>query len=159
MIYKEQYTRIILSFSLILLNFSVVAQYNNSLEVNIKNIELIEGDLYLTLTADSSLFPMGEVAEKYRKELKVTDSQMTTVFSDLPDGDYAMAIFQDLNNNQELDKKKFGIPAEPFAFSNGALRKFSPPYFEQAKFEISGGQAHQQELKLIYKKPKKKDQN
>lgn len=151
--------KIILSIGLISLSFFAMAQKTNDLEVIIKNIELIEGDLYLTLTADSILFPMGEVEEKYRQVLKVTESQMSTVFSDLPDGFYAMAIFQDLNHNQELDKKKFGIPSEPFAFSNGALRKFSPPFFEQAKFEISGGQVHQQELKLIYKKPKKKDQN
>jgi len=136
-----------------------MAQELNDLEVLIKNIELIEGDLYLTLTSDSSLFPMGEVEEKYRKILQVREPQMIIVFKNLPDGFYAMAIFQDLNHNQELDKKKFGIPAEPFAFSNGALRKFSPPFFEQAKFKISGGQVHQQELILINKKPKKKDQN
>ena len=153
------YKKIILSIGLILIGFFAMGQKTNDLEVIIKNIELIEGDLYLTLTADSSLFPMGEVEEKYRKVLKVTKSQMSAVFSDVPDGFYAMAIFQDLNHNQELDKKKFGIPAEPFAFSNGALRKFSPPFFEQAKFKISGGQVHQQELILINKKPKKKDQN
>lgn len=152
-------TKYILSIGLSLMGLFCFAQANNTLEVRITNIELIEGELYLSLTSDSTQFPMDIIDEKFRKTIKVDHSEMLISFSSLPEGFYALAIFQDLNGNGELDTKKFGIPAEPFAFSNAALRKFAPPYFEQAKFEISGDQVHQQELKLIYKKPKKKDQN
>ena len=146
-----------LSFTLILFQGLLQAQNENILQVQIKNIELLEGKLYLSLTSDSTKFPGGEVEEKYRKIVEVKDHEMSISFINIPDGEYAMSVIQDLNNNQELDTKKFGIPAEPFAFSNAALRKFRPPFFEQAKFLVEGGKEHHQELVLIYRKPKKKD--
>lgn len=146
-----------LSFTLILFQGLLQAQNDNTLLVQIKNIELLEGKLYLSLTNDSTKFPGGEIEENYRKIIEVKDHEMSVSFNHLPDGEYAMSIIQDLNNNQELDTKKFGIPAEPFAFSNAAMRKFGPPFFEQAKFLVEGGKEHHQELVLIYRKPKKKD--
>ncbi len=151
------YITLIVSFSLIIFQGLLQAQNGNSLEVQIKNIELLEGQIYLSITNDSTKFPGGEVEEKFRKIIEVKSHEMTMRFQNLPDGEYAMSVIQDLNNNQELDTKKFGIPAEPFAFSNAALRKFGPPFFKQAKFVIEGGKEHQQELVLIYRKPKKKD--
>lgn len=146
-----------LSFTLILFQGLLQAQNDNTLLVQIRNIELLEGKLYLSITKDSTKFPGGEVEEKYRKIVEVKDHEMRVSFNHLPDGEYAMSIIQDLNNNQELDTKKFGIPAEPFAFSNAAMRKFGPPFFEQAKFLVEGGNQHHHELVLIYRKPKKKD--
>lgn len=147
----------IISCGLFLFQGLLYAQNKNTLQVQIQNIELLEGKLYLSITSDSTKFPSGEVEEKYRKIVEVKDHEMTVVFNNLPDGEYAMSIIQDLNNNQELDTKKFGMPAEPFAFSNAAMRKFGPPFFSQAKFLVEGGKEHHQELVLIYRKPKKKD--
>jgi len=146
-----------ISFTLLLFQGLLQAQNGNTLQVQIKNIELLEGNLLLSLTSDSTKFPAGEVEEKYRKIVEVDSHEMRVDFKNLPDGEYAMSIIQDLNDNQELDTKKFGIPAEPFAFSNAAMRKFGPPFFSQAKFRLEGGKEHQQELVLIYRKPKKKD--
>lgn len=133
------------------------AQNDNHLEVKIKNIDLLEGQLYLSITSDSALFPYGVIAEENLRKAQITAHEMTLDFVNLPDGEYAIALVQDLNGNGKMDTKKFGIPAEPFAFSNAALRKFGPPFFEQAKFEIRGGGKHIHELVMIYKKPKKKD--
>ena len=154
-----KHTCVILSITLILLFNISFAQNSNELVVHIKNIELLEGQLFLSLTADSNLFPKGVESEKYRKMIPVDATEMMVSFMALPDGFYALSVFQDLNGNRQLDTKRFGIPAEPFAFSNHALRKFQAPYFEQAKFELNGGGVHEQEIKLIYKKPKKKNQN
>lgn len=153
------FTRYILSVGLILMSQFCFAQAQHILEVRITNIELMEGELYLSLTSDSTQFPRHIIDEKYRKTIKVDDSVMLICFTNIPEGFYALAVFQDLNGNAAMDTKKFGLPAEPFAFSNAAIRKFAPPYFEQAKFEISRDQVHREELRLIYKKPKKKDHN
>lgn len=57
---------------------------------------------------------------------------------DLTNGDWAVAITQDTNNNDKLDKNMMGIPTEPFAFSNNVRPRFSPPDFDDCKFTVSG---------------------
>lgn len=152
MIYKI----IMLSFTLTVLSFTLRAQNSNELTVVIKNIEIIQGNLFLRLCNDSAQFPQGTSPEAFLKETKVNAHEMKFIFENLPNGDYAIEVYQDMNENGKLDSKKFGIPAEPFGFSNNALRKFGPPHFEQAKFEIKGGGKHSHEISLIYRKPKKK---
>jgi uncharacterized protein (DUF2141 family) len=60
----------------------------------------------------------------------------TVVLKDLPAGEYAFAVFHDVNSNGKLDKNVFGIPTEDYAFSNNALGKMGPPTFEQARFTL-----------------------
>ena len=57
---------------------------------------------------------------------------------DLPPGEWAVAITQDVNNNDKLDKNLMGIPTEPFAFSNNVRPRFAPPAFDDCKFTVNG---------------------
>ena len=146
-------------FILMVLSFTTLAQ-DNSLKVIVKNIELVEGRLFLKLSADSVEFNSDKFQEAFVKEKDVTANEMVFIFINLKGGTYGLSVYQDLNANGKLDIRKFGIPAEPFAFSNDAIRKFGPPRFSQAKFEVRAGEGHVQVLNLIYKKPakNKKDQ-
>ncbi|UYZ57862.1 DUF2141 domain-containing protein [Hymenobacter latericus] len=56
----------------------------------------------------------------------------------LPHGEWAVAITQDVNNNDKLDKNFMGIPTEPYAFSNNVRPKLAPPRFDECKFRVSG---------------------
>ena len=50
---------------------------------------------------------------------------------------YAIALFQDLNDNDSLDTRgSMKIPTEPFGFSNNKKGTFGPPGFDQVKFMI-----------------------
>ncbi len=60
------------------------------------------------------------------------------VLKDIPDGNYAVALFHDKNNNSKLDKNFLGIPKEAVAFSRASMRVFGPPRYEDCEFEISG---------------------
>lgn len=51
-------------------------------------------------------------------------------------GTYAIKMFHDLNGNGVLDKT-FGVPDEPYAFSNDAKAGFGPPKFTAAAFEVT----------------------
>lgn len=128
----------------------------NSLQIEIRNIEVVKGELFLQLGTDTLMFTKKAVTEPIVARKIVTDSVMIFDFEDLSDGIYAFAVFQDLNDNGKLDTKKFGIPVEPFAFSNNALGKFGPPKFSEAGFDLKGGKKHVQEVKLLYRKPQKK---
>ncbi|MDT8413776.1 MAG: DUF2141 domain-containing protein [Flavobacteriaceae bacterium] len=48
---------------------------------------------------------------------------------DLPSGNYCFSVYQDINQNQKLDRNFIGIPKEPIAFSND-YKPFGPPKFK-----------------------------
>ena len=54
----------------------------------------------------------------------------------LPKGEYAIVVFHDIDDNSELNTSRFGLPKEPYGFSNDAKGLFGPPSFDQAKVEL-----------------------
>ena len=69
---------------------------------------------------------------------RASDGTCTWHVDDLPPGQYAVAVFQDRNENGQLDKNTFGIPTEPYGFSNQFQGQIRPPSYEQAKFDYRG---------------------
>jgi len=61
----------------------------------------------------------------------------STIFANVPWGDYAIAIYHDENANGKMDRNFFGIPEEGYGFSNNAKGFFGPPGYDQAKFEFN----------------------
>ena len=57
---------------------------------------------------------------------------------ELPKGEWAVAITQDLNNNDKIDKNFIGIPTEPYAFSNNVHPTVAAPGFDECKFMVDG---------------------
>ncbi len=57
---------------------------------------------------------------------------------DLPDGDYALSVFQDKDEDGALKSNWIGIPREPVAISNNAKGSMGAPEFKDAKFQIAG---------------------
>lgn len=60
---------------------------------------------------------------------------MRFTFRGLPPGRYAIAAYHDLNGNGRLDKQTFGLPAEPYGFSNDVGR-IAPPSFARALIDV-----------------------
>ncbi len=65
-----------------------------------------------------------------------TTSGWSIVIKDLPEGEYAYAVFHDANSNGKMDKNLIGIPTEDYAFSNNAMGKMGPPSYASAKFTL-----------------------
>lgn len=66
------------------------------------------------------------------------DGKVVLRIDDLPDGDYALSLMHDRNGNGKLDANAFGMPTEPYAFSNNASGNFGPPKFDDARFTVKG---------------------
>ena len=64
------------------------------------------------------------------------------VFEDLPAGSYGVRLYQDVDADGALDANPFGIPTEPYGFSNNAPVRFGPPGWDAAAFAVSGDAAH-----------------
>jgi uncharacterized protein (DUF2141 family) len=58
---------------------------------------------------------------------------------DVTFGDYAVAVFEDINGNGKLDTNFLGIPKEPTGISRDAKGSFGPPKFADAAFKIGDG--------------------
>lgn len=58
------------------------------------------------------------------------------VFKGIHKGEYAISLYHDENNNNELDKNFFGIPKEVYGCSNNAKGVMGPPQYKDAKFKL-----------------------
>lgn len=123
--------------SLMIITFSAPAALaQNKLSVSVKNIKENKGTINMGLFNNANSFP--NKGKPYKNvTVKVTGNVTTYTFTDLPTGDYAIALFHDENNDKKCNFT-FGIPTEGFGFSNNVKIKLSPPAFSQARFALNG---------------------
>ena len=68
---------------------------------------------------------------------KITDSNIKLFFNLPVNKSFAIAIFQDLNDNNLLDTKgSMKIPVEPFGFSNNTIGILGPPRYNKMSFKV-----------------------
>jgi len=123
-----------LLFLTFILLFSGVKTH--TLSIHISGISKIKGSLFIAIFRATDDFPVfGKQFKGIVKEVEGKTQNYT--FDNLPEGEYALAIYQDENRNKILDKNLLGIPTEIYGFSNNARSKFSAPTFEMAAFELT----------------------
>ena len=61
-------------------------------------------------------------------------------FTGLAPGRYAVKAFHDVNGDGKMAANPFGVPTEPYAFSNNAKGMMGPPKWTDAAFEVTAGQ-------------------
>lgn len=69
--------------------------------------------------------------------LRADDAAAEWTIVNLPSGDYAIAVFHDVNGNGLQDTNLIGMPTEPYGFSNDARRPFGPASWQEAAIVIS----------------------
>jgi uncharacterized protein (DUF2141 family) len=74
----------------------------------------------------------------------VNGANAQITFADLAPGQYAFRLFHDVNGDGEMNTNPFGIPTEPYAFSNNARGSFGPASWQQAVFTVNAGENVQQ---------------
>lgn len=67
----------------------------------------------------------------------ISDNEARITFENLKQGEYAVSVFHDENGNNKMDTKLFGIPKEPYGFSNNSKGFMGPPKFEDSKFSLN----------------------
>ncbi len=113
---------------------------NGTLQIQVQNIQSTAGVLRIALFNRSEGFLEDENAVM-AQELDIKQKgSMYFQLPDLPFGKYALAIYHDLNNNKKLDTNAFGVPKEPYAFSNNARAKWSSPTFDESAFQFKNDQ-------------------
>lgn len=117
-----------IAFLLLFLVVSAISVHGQSLELNFILTKEAKGKVYAQVFDDQ---------EKLVKEiiLQVATNKVTTVIT-LPKGEYAIKAFHDVNSNGKLDTNPFGIPKEPYGFSNNVRGSFGPPSFDSQLFAL-----------------------
>ncbi len=104
------------------------------LPVEVTNIGTAKGTIRAALYNNASDFSNWSNPVAY-KQVSPTASGTVRLQVPIPQsGKYALAIYHDLNNNNQLDVNALGIPKEPYAFSKTPESKWKAPTFDDVAF-------------------------
>lgn len=104
------------------------------LTIVVKNIKVNKGSIILAVFNSPNSF----LKKPFAQQIANAGNGTMEFSFNLPEGDYAVAIYQDANNNRELDKSWLGIPKEAYGFSKNFRPMFSAPEFNDCRFKITG---------------------
>lgn len=92
----------------------------------------------MAVHSSASDFPASD-GKAIRSRIAATGTSTELLIRDIPAGEYAVAVFADMNGNGKLDRNFIGIPGEPTGASRDAQGRFGPPKFKDASFEVGEG--------------------
>ncbi len=109
----------------------------STLTVQVSGLETTEGTVHAALYSTKSAYDEEEIDPTLGKVLSDLSGEACTLeWADLPYGTYVLAVFHDINNNGKLDTNVFGIPTEPYAFSNNPDVKWRRPRYGEVSFQM-----------------------
>lgn len=127
-------TKIISLLVLLAVNTSVFSQHNFSVEVT--GVKPGKGYVIFGLYDKEKGF-LDTESQIATAKVKALENNVVYTFKNLPDGNYAVAVYQDVNNNGKCDRNMIGYPSEGFGFSKNYKPKFSAPDFDQVKIAVN----------------------
>lgn len=102
------------------------------LKLSISGVRAKQGPVRIALFTDATAFPNSDAATNTMS----VNSDSHSIEASIPRmGRLAVAVFQDLNSDGQLNRNRYGIPLEPYAFSNNARGSRGPPSFAEAVVE------------------------
>jgi len=104
------------------------------IELTVKGITPSSGSLEVSLFNSEETFMNTPLVQQTRA---VGDrTEVTFTFSGLLEGDYAIVVVHDENDNKTLDSGFLGFGGESYGFSNNVNPWFGWPSFESASFKV-----------------------
>lgn len=118
---------------------AAVAQHAGSnLMVNFTGIEEQQGAV-MGVIFDSEAAYDGKGAPVRTIFVAADKAEIAAQLDGLAPGTYAMKLFHDLDGDHKMSSNPYGMPIEPFAFSNNAVGNMGPAKWADAKFEVKAG--------------------
>lgn len=114
-----------------------------TLSIQFSGIETKTGGIMVALFDSEAAFNGGR---PIRALMIAADSaEVMALVKGVPPGRYAIKSFHDIDSDGKLGSNMFGIPTEPYAFSNNVAGRAS---WADASFELAaGGNTHRIEIK------------
>ena len=131
---------------LILSANSIVKAQTANLTIHVSGLKETKGGIQLGLYNNSPSFPKPDL--EFRVICIPADSSSVTyIITEIPCGDYAIALYHDVNSDEICNTNWIGIPTESYGFSNNVRVMFSAPSFEKTKFSLNDDLAINVKLK------------
>lgn len=95
-----------------------------------------DGPVRISIETEESWFV--DDAESYRTFTlpRTAESEVSLRIEDLPEGEYAIRVFHDEDGDNELNRRFYGPPREPYGFSGKKTDRMLPKSFDYAKFHF-----------------------
>lgn len=116
---------------------------DKSFTLVITNVKNTQSTIHIGFYGENTDFPTQKKHSFAKQFIPDKSGEITISWNDIPEGDYALAVYQDLNNSDKMETNLFGYPKEPFGFSNNFMSKVRAPKFKECKIHISNGSKHQ----------------
>ncbi len=108
-----------------------------SLEVSFNGIETTKGNILMVVFDSEAGY---NSSKPIRSVVVPADkANVTTLIEGLSPGRYAIKSFHDIDGDNKMGTNPFGMPTEPFAFSNNARGQMGPAKWADASFEVKIG--------------------
>lgn len=134
--------------SLLFIFLSTFAFGKGTIILNVSNLKG-KGNLHINIYNNAENFSI--TGKEYRKKItKVNAKTQTISLGNMPNGVYAIMVFQDENHDGVLNKDFYGLPTEGYGFSNNFKSIIVAPSFYQTKFRLDGTQ----EINIKITRPK-----
>ncbi len=104
------------------------------LTLNVSNIASTDGSMMIAVYDSKKGFDKKSTYRAINR--RVEQAEMRVVLADMPAGEYAVMLFQDLDGNEKLDTNMLGIPKEPWSASLEGRSVFGPPAWSDVNFKI-----------------------
>ena len=129
---------------------SAAAANAGTLTVQIINVTSADGHVLLSIFAGADGFPSTHRKAVKTAKLRARAGTVRMSASDLPPGQYAVAVVHDENDNAKLDTNLFGIPREGWGTSRNPRPKTRAPRWSESSFAVEAGQTVTQRIQLVY---------
>lgn len=109
-----------------------------SLTIRFEGIETPKGQIMLSVF-DNAAAHDGNGAPVRVAAVPVEGTTAVASFEGLAPGDYTVKAFHDIDGDGKMGINPFGMPLEPYAFSNNAKAQGGPPRWDNARFPVAAG--------------------
>jgi uncharacterized protein (DUF2141 family) len=134
-----------LLFGVLLFSVSVFAETGaNKLTVNVSGLNTDNGEVVVLLYNSKKGFPMMPGKAFMNKKCTIQNQKATVSFENLPDGEYAIFFYHDLDKNGKLNHNLVGKAKEDYGISNNP-KGYG---FDEAKFTVNANK----EIEIMVKK-------
>lgn len=103
------------------------AEDMNGVTVTVTNVQ-DSGKIYVALQEESIFGSASATYGATVDSAKVANNTVDVFIPNVDAGMYAVAVFQDVNGDGDMDIGDNGIPSEPWALSNGAGTQGAPTF-------------------------------
>ena len=123
----------------------LILQAQNTIEVTMTGFSNNDGQAMIAIYDSEENFLESRLVGQLSQ---IENNKSVAIFKDIPDGDYAISVVHDEDNNGKLNMMMGFYPAEDTGASNDAPARFGPPKWEDAKFEVKNGEVLKMNINL-----------